>query len=79
MLAINAKSPADWNFLRSTNCDLVQGYFIARAMPGDEVAGWIAGWAERFKILNRGAPVGRHDDCLPGRETFDGRGDRRIT
>lgn len=34
----------DWNMVRKTGCDLAQGYFIARPMPGVEVPGWIARW-----------------------------------
>ena len=34
----------DWNFLRSTGCDLAQGYFIAKPMPPGEIPGWISAW-----------------------------------
>jgi EAL domain-containing protein (putative c-di-GMP-specific phosphodiesterase class I)/CheY-like chemotaxis protein len=37
----------DWNMLRRTGCDLAQGYFIARPMPGVEVPGWIVRWNQR--------------------------------
>lgn len=39
----------DWRLLRDTGCDLAQGYFIAKPMPADEVAGWIEGWRERVR------------------------------
>ena len=32
------------DFLMEIDCDLAQGYFIARPMPGETVAGWIAEW-----------------------------------
>ena len=35
---------ADWDYLASTDCDLAQGYFVARPMPGGDVMDWIAGW-----------------------------------
>lgn len=34
----------DWNRVERLGCDQVQGYFIARPMPGDEIPGWIASW-----------------------------------
>lgn len=37
----------DWHFLRSTDCHLAQGYFIARPMPGPDLSAWILGWQER--------------------------------
>lgn len=35
---------ADWDFLRTTDCDLAQGYFIARPMPAADLAAWISTW-----------------------------------
>jgi EAL domain-containing protein (putative c-di-GMP-specific phosphodiesterase class I) len=29
-----------WHALRNLGCELGQGYYIARPMPGDQVAGW---------------------------------------
>lgn len=34
----------DWDLVSALGCDLAQGYFIARPMPADEVAGWLASW-----------------------------------
>jgi diguanylate cyclase (GGDEF)-like protein len=31
-----------WNLLRSMNCDLVQGWHLARPMPTDELVPWLA-------------------------------------
>ena len=39
----------DWDFLRSSGCDLVQGYFIARPMPASELSDWIDVWEERWR------------------------------
>jgi EAL domain-containing protein (putative c-di-GMP-specific phosphodiesterase class I) len=35
----------EWALLKSLNCDLAQGYFIARPMPGDAVPDWNANWS----------------------------------
>lgn len=35
------------DFLRSVNCDLAQGYLIARPMPGDEALEWVAQYEDR--------------------------------
>jgi EAL domain-containing protein (putative c-di-GMP-specific phosphodiesterase class I) len=39
----------DWALLQTTQCDLAQGYFIARPMPGADMAGWIAAWNGRHQ------------------------------
>lgn len=41
----------DWDFLRGAGCDLAQGYFIAKPMPGAAVAGWVADWQARRGAL----------------------------
>ena len=41
----------DWDFLRTSGCDMAQGYFIARPMPGEQMAGWLAEWQARFGEL----------------------------
>jgi EAL domain-containing protein (putative c-di-GMP-specific phosphodiesterase class I)/FixJ family two-component response regulator len=44
MVAEGVEDQADWDFLRSTDCDLAQGYFIAKPMPADEIHDWIIRW-----------------------------------
>lgn len=44
----------DWDFLKASGCDLAQGYFIAKPMPGPEVLGWIAAWEDRRQELLEG-------------------------
>ena len=39
----------DWDLLRSTGCDLAQGYFIARPMPAADLPGWMEAWQERVR------------------------------
>ncbi len=43
-VAEGVESQADWDFLRSTSCDLAQGYFIAKPMPAGEISGWVSAW-----------------------------------
>lgn len=43
-VAEGIEDAADWDYLASTNCDLAQGYFVARPMPAGDVIHWIAGW-----------------------------------
>jgi EAL domain-containing protein (putative c-di-GMP-specific phosphodiesterase class I) len=45
----------DWDLLRAVGCDMVQGYFVARPMPGHEVDGWLAEWEARQAALPAGA------------------------
>jgi EAL domain-containing protein (putative c-di-GMP-specific phosphodiesterase class I)/FixJ family two-component response regulator len=47
----------DWDLLRTAGCDMVQGYFIAKPMPGDEVEDWLAEWENRHKNLAIGGPA----------------------
>lgn len=44
IVAEGVEDRADWEVLRESSCDEAQGYLIARPMPGEAVAGWIAGW-----------------------------------
>jgi len=34
----------DWELLRQTECDIAQGYFIAKPMPAEEIPHWIEAW-----------------------------------
>jgi EAL domain-containing protein (putative c-di-GMP-specific phosphodiesterase class I)/CheY-like chemotaxis protein len=45
----------DWDLLRLAGCDMVQGYFVARPMPGHEVDGWLAEWGSHQATLLAGA------------------------
>lgn len=48
-VAEGVEDRADWDFLRRTECRVVQGYFIARPMPAAELPGWIQAWGKRVK------------------------------
>ena len=38
---------SDWDFLSAMGCDVAQGYFVARPMPGAALAGWAKQWEPR--------------------------------
>jgi EAL domain-containing protein (putative c-di-GMP-specific phosphodiesterase class I)/AmiR/NasT family two-component response regulator len=43
----------DWEFLCKAGCDLAQGYFIAKPMPGEELIGWLSEWeTRRVKLVD---------------------------
>ena len=46
-VAEGVETEDDWHLLRDIGCDFAQGWFIARAMPAEEVPGWLAGWQAR--------------------------------
>lgn len=47
IVAEGVETLADWNFLRSTGCDVAQGYFIAKPMPADALDDWANEWRHR--------------------------------
>jgi diguanylate cyclase (GGDEF)-like protein len=42
VVAEGVEDAATWDLLSSMHCDLVQGWHLARAMPTDELPGWLA-------------------------------------
>ena len=42
-----------WHLLAGLGCDLAQGYFIARPMPGEHLSSWLAQWKRRFPSQTR--------------------------
>lgn len=52
-VAEGVEDQADWDFLRKTECDLAQGYFIAKPMPAADLPSWIQSWQATFGINNR--------------------------
>ena len=50
-VAEGVEDRADWNFLRQHDCDVAQGYFIARPMPAEDFPGWLADWEQRREHL----------------------------
>jgi|CXWL01.1.fsa_nt_gi EAL domain-containing protein (putative c-di-GMP-specific phosphodiesterase class I) len=49
MLAVaeGVEDRSDWEFVRGSECDVAQGYFIARAMPPENLLSWVAKWRAR--------------------------------
>lgn len=56
VVAEGVEDRADWDFVRRAGCDLVQGYFIARPMPGSDIPAWIAHWESGLGGLLTGPP-----------------------
>lgn len=50
-VAEGVEDRADWNYVRQQSCDLAQGYFIAQAMPAEELHAWLVGWEARYPEL----------------------------
>jgi len=50
-VAEGVEERADWDLLRASGCDMVQGFFVAKPMPGDEVGGWLTKWESRRNTL----------------------------
>lgn len=48
VVAEGVEDADDWAWVRSTACDLAQGYFIARPMPAADLPGWIDDWLQRY-------------------------------
>ena len=53
-VAEGVETEDDWRLLQEVGCDLAPGYFIARPMPPEQVAGWLEAWAARREGL---API----------------------
>ncbi|MBB1075863.1 EAL domain-containing response regulator [Rhodoferax sp. 4810] len=51
IVAEGVEDRADWEFLRQQDCDLAQGYFVAKAMPAAELPRWLAEWTGRYAAL----------------------------
>jgi EAL domain-containing protein (putative c-di-GMP-specific phosphodiesterase class I) len=46
-VAEGIESKEDWDLLKQLGCDEMQGYFIAKPMPGEEIEAWAKEWAKR--------------------------------
>lgn len=50
-VAEGAEDRDDWDFLVTSGCNLVQGYFIAKPMAGADLPGWVGDWSGRYAGL----------------------------
>jgi len=44
VVAEGVETEEDWNLVTELGCDQVQGYYIARPMPADQLYEWLAKW-----------------------------------
>jgi EAL domain-containing protein (putative c-di-GMP-specific phosphodiesterase class I)/FixJ family two-component response regulator len=47
VVAEGVETQEDWDLVAALGCDLAQGYFIARPMPGDALPDWLKTWRTR--------------------------------
>lgn len=47
LVAEGVEDAADWALVRDLGCDLAQGYFIAKPMPGEDLPAWLEDWKAR--------------------------------
>lgn len=43
-MAEGVENQEEWDLVNELGCDMAQGYFIARPMAGDGLAGWLQLW-----------------------------------
>ena len=49
VVAVGVEDKDDWDNLRSTECDLAQGYFIAKPMHAADLPDWIETWHKKMR------------------------------
>ncbi len=52
-VAEGVESAEDWQLLRQANCEVAQGWFIGKALPGAELADWLRQHTLRLADLRR--------------------------
>ncbi len=53
VVAEGVEDQADWDFVHNRNCDISQGYFIAKPMPAADLPAWIQSWQKTFPAPQR--------------------------
>jgi EAL domain-containing protein (putative c-di-GMP-specific phosphodiesterase class I) len=54
IVAEGVENLEEWLRIEQLGCDLVQGYFTGKPMPGEEIPDWIASWQTRkFDLFDR--------------------------
>jgi EAL domain-containing protein (putative c-di-GMP-specific phosphodiesterase class I)/FixJ family two-component response regulator len=56
VVAEGVEDQADWDFVRNRGCDIAQGYFIAKPMPGAELPEWIRAWDQSYSKSRKRTP-----------------------
>lgn len=51
-VAEGVETRADWDMLRELGCNVVQGYFVAKPMPGLDIPAWTLAWNARREQLS---------------------------
>ncbi|MBI5430825.1 MAG: EAL domain-containing response regulator [Nitrosomonadales bacterium] len=52
-VAEGVEEQADWDFVHKSECNIAQGYFIAKPMPAADLPAWIQSWQMDFPASNR--------------------------
>jgi len=47
IVAEGVETQEDWGCAADLGCDLIQGFYVARPMPGDQISSWVQGWEQR--------------------------------
>ena len=47
IVAEGVENKTDWDVIESLECDIVQGYFISRPIPGEEIPAWKLKWEKQ--------------------------------
>jgi EAL domain-containing protein (putative c-di-GMP-specific phosphodiesterase class I)/CheY-like chemotaxis protein len=50
IVAEGVENRSDWDFIRRSECDVAQGYFIAKPMPAESLHDWVAEWEKRAMV-----------------------------
>jgi EAL domain-containing protein (putative c-di-GMP-specific phosphodiesterase class I)/FixJ family two-component response regulator len=55
VVAEGIETKENWHMLAAMRCDLAQGFFIGKPMPGLEIPSWASNWAPRAAELTAGS------------------------
>jgi hypothetical protein len=44
IVAEGVETQEEWDLVAALGVDIVQGYFVAKPMPGEEIAAWMEGY-----------------------------------
>jgi EAL domain-containing protein (putative c-di-GMP-specific phosphodiesterase class I)/ActR/RegA family two-component response regulator len=56
VVAEGVETAEDWSFVYAADCDIAQGYYIARPMPANVIVPWVANWNARADIPQAALP-----------------------